>query len=196
MGRPSNAAPGQWLILKSFCDPKVLRVEDKTSRVGWKIEFQDACLDWPAMHFTHLVPIKLPPYCNCTGQWLILKSFCGPKVRGLKTKQGYGESVGQSRAPWLGGLEGHNPDDHLRTRFDTISLWPAISSLMMQRLVGRQLHLIYNGTQIWTKLIKRGIICKQPDITCAHCWPSLFLSVILQKQSNSIVTIDIIQTNL
>ena len=134
---------------------------------------------WPTLTCSAFHPLGLHKTSSiwvghcCTGQWLILKSFCGPKVRGLKTKQGYGESVGQSRAPWLGGLEGHNPDDHLRTRFDTISLWPAISSLMMQRLVGRQLHLIYNGTQIWTKqinkLIKRGIICKQLDITCAHC---------------------------
>ena len=141
-------------------------LKKSSSRVGWSFSVSRCmfgCPDWPAVHSTLLVPIKLPPYRPplhraSDWSWKVLRSK-SPAGR-MKIKQGCNNFLAgtvldsQELYDW-GVWRVTTPSiiyEAAGRSFDTISLWPAISSLMMQWLVGRQLYpaqITNNETQFW-----------------------------------------------
>ena len=156
-----------WPWWEDYVAAPVLAVYPIPSHREWfgNFQFENASLvdqDWPAaLHLTFLLSIKLTPYgppLHCTGPVTDPEKFLqDPRFLRVENKTGLhsdylSKSIGQSISIMIGGgvISPTVVYEQGQIFETTISLWPAISSQMMQCLVGRQLHpaqIINNETQ-------------------------------------------------
>ena len=139
-----------------------------SSRVGWSFWLSRCmfgCPDWPAVHFTLLVPIKLPPYRPplhraSDWSWKVLRSKSS--AGRMKIKQGCNNFLAgtaldsQELYDW-GGLESHNPDYHLRS--SRAKFWynqPLTCNFITNdAMVGWQAIISSGDHQQWNSVLKR-----------------------------------------